>query len=81
MSQRNILQTDFSAILTENDVEGAYDGGRVVLTAQTAELQKRGIQQVTVLVNYTTDDPMHDWPTTRQERESRRFRITVAEDT
>lgn len=75
------LSTKADAIrLQENDVEMDSDGGRVVLVADSAVLgRKSDLQQLTVVLNYVDDEPMRSWPTTRQERQDRRFALLVIE--
>jgi hypothetical protein len=71
--------------LQENDVNMDADGGRVVLVADANSLPKelvkgRALSNVTIVLNYREDEPMSAWPTTREERTRRRFRVTITEE-
>jgi hypothetical protein len=82
MQTKLILGTPAGALRTqENDVEMDYDGGRVVLTADSQVFgRKSDLQQMTLVLNYSEDEPMREWPTSRQERAERRFTALILED-
>lgn len=78
--------------VTENDVEKDFDGGRIVLSADNGEqakttdnpkgtkLAKASILGVMVVINYNEDDPMREFPSTRDEVSKRRFNVHIWEE-
>lgn len=80
-----IFQTPVAGMLvTDNDMEAPFDGGRVVLSLSGAAngiLYEQAITGVTVLINHRRDEPMAKWPLTRAQKEGRKFRVLIVEDT
>lgn len=80
-----ILDSGAGALrLQENDVNMDADGGRVVLVADATTLPKdlakgEDLSNITIVLNYREDEPMKKWPTTREDRAKRRFRVVIEE--
>lgn len=79
--------------VTENDIERPYDGGRIVLVADNGEFAKTAdnpsgdklsedmkIMGITVIINYRKDDPMKEWPSTKEDMEKKRYVLTITEE-
>jgi hypothetical protein len=62
----------------ENQVEDEYDGGRV-LFAPVRGQPNDDIADGRLALSFKHDEPMRDYPVTREEKRKRFFRITVEE--
>lgn len=82
---KQMLDSGVSIRLQENDVNMDADGGRIVLVADVSSLPKEltkgeDLTNITVVLNHREDEPMKKWPTTREERAKRRFRLVITEE-
>lgn len=71
--------------LTENDVEAAFDGGRIVFSLASGALaevlfDEEKVTGVTAMINFRKDEPMRKFPATRVEREAKRYTLLLVEE-
>ena len=76
-----MLPLVLAASVRLNDLEEAYEGGRLLLHADDAAVAAAGLLQVELIVNAPSDAVLAQFPSTRAEKARRRFRLTLEEVT
>lgn len=70
-----------TAVVTENTVEDPGEGGRLVLHCDNGEVRKAGFIQAQLILNSQFDESLYLFPSTRKDKEARKFRVIVEEIT
>lgn len=66
---------------TENHVEDDSDGGRVLLQMIVEpHVKPDAILGANIVLGYERDDPMRAFPTTREEKQDRWYKVTIEEE-
>lgn len=73
------MHMEFTARVRMNDLESPADGGRLLLHCDDSEVRKAGCQQVEVIVNALTDAVLAQFPSTKADKATRRFRVIIDE--
>lgn len=73
------MTIELTAQVRSNEIEEPFDGGRLLLHCDDAEAKKLGFHQIEVICNALTDEALAQFPSTRADKEARKFRVTVTE--